>query len=74
MLEILLAAYLLLTVKYAIQFIGIDTAMNMSFAGALADAAVSIAMAHSEVLSCTILEKGDCEVIILLLLSCLQSH
>ena len=42
----------------------------MVSAGALADAAVSIAMAHPEVLSCTILEKGDCEVGILLLQLC----
>lgn len=36
---------------------------NVLTPGALADAAVSIAMAHPEVLSCTILEKGDCEAL-----------
>uniref|UniRef100_A0A7I4EYY1 Cytosol aminopeptidase domain-containing protein n=1 Tax=Physcomitrium patens TaxID=3218 RepID=A0A7I4EYY1_PHYPA len=36
---------------------------NVLTPGALADAAVSIAMAHSEVLTCTILEKVDCEAL-----------
>lgn len=36
---------------------------NVLTPGALADAAVSIAMAHSEVLTCTILEKADCEAL-----------
>lgn len=36
---------------------------NVLTPGALADAAVSIAMSHSEVLSCTILEKEECEAL-----------